>query len=233
MSSMPALMETRQQQSSLPKLPSELAIQITGRLAAISEWPMDDLHALWVTYRRMRRVCRDPKVSRRISVERLADGMAWDDPNSYDTLLPYLAQVGNLEASFITGMHVVFCGPMITPMPLNKNLEHAGAGGHKVMAYVAIVLLYMANGGAGVNDTAKHYMRQAVAMEESVLLAQAGGGGTMLMLRDCFKCRQVATNVIWRGRWCRPLLHVASAPTRANLPCAVENYGAHPQWGRP
>jgi hypothetical protein len=31
---------------------------------------------------------------------------------------------------------------------------------------VAAFLLYMANGGADIDDTARQYMRQAVAMEE-------------------------------------------------------------------
>jgi hypothetical protein len=58
-------------------------------------------------------------------------------------------------------------GPVITTLPvLDENLARVAAGGHKVAAYVAAVLLYMANGGAGIDDTARQYMRQAVAMEE-------------------------------------------------------------------
>jgi hypothetical protein len=86
--------------------------------------------------------------------------MAWDNPNGYHTLLLHLAQVGNREACFITGMHVVFCEPMMTPLPvLNENHERAATGAHKVAAYVATVLLYMANGGTGIDDTARQYMR--------------------------------------------------------------------------
>ncbi|RLN00311.1 hypothetical protein C2845_PM06G28460 [Panicum miliaceum] len=70
--------------------------------------PMDELRAIPATCRFMRRVCRDTEVGRRISVERLADDMAWDDPDGYHTVLPRLAQVSNREACFITGMHVVF-----------------------------------------------------------------------------------------------------------------------------
>jgi hypothetical protein len=157
--------------------------------------------------------------------------MAWDDTDGYTTILPRLAQVGKREACFITGMHVVFRGPMITPLPvLDKNLERAAAGVHKVAAYVAAVLLYMANGGTNIDNTARQYMKQAVAVEESVAAA-AGGGGTML--RECFKCRWRAVNVIWRGRWRRPLKRVAPASTLADVPCAGENCGAFVclEWG--
>ncbi|RLN11258.1 hypothetical protein C2845_PM09G09910 [Panicum miliaceum] len=179
-------------------LPPDVAVKIAGHLAATSERPMDHLRALWVTCCFMRRVCSNPEVGRRISAERLSDDMYLYDPIGYFTLLPHLAQVYNPEACFIVGMHVVFRGLLITPLPvLNENLKRAAAGGHKVAAYVAAILLYLANGVANVDDTAKQFMRQAVAVEESVLVAPAGGGGTMLMFRDCFiKCRRVAANVI-------------------------------------
>jgi hypothetical protein len=117
---------------------------------------MDELCALRVTYCFMRHVCCDPEVGLRISVERLADNMAWYDPDGYAALLGRLAQVGNPEVCFITGMHVVFRGPSIRPLPvLDENLERATRGSHKVAAYVSAVLLYMANGGIAIDDTAR------------------------------------------------------------------------------
>ncbi|RLM79493.1 hypothetical protein C2845_PM12G13350 [Panicum miliaceum] len=217
MSSTPAL---------IADLPTEVAIQIAGHLAAASVRPMDEPRALWGTYCFMRRMCRDPEVSQCILVERLADDMAWYDPDGYAALLGRLALVGNPEACFITGMHVVFRGPLIRPLPLlDENLERAARGSHKVVAYVATVLLYMANGSAGISDTARQYMTQAVAVEESVA-APAGSGGTMLSNEQCYKGRRRAVDVIWRGRWRWPLKHVAPAPMRAYLPCASENCGA-------
>ena len=153
-------MVARQCKLSLADLPADLAVQMTGHLAATSVCLMDDLHILWVTCYFMRSVCRNTEVSLRIFVERLFDNMVWDNPDGYHTLLPCLAQVDNLEACFITGMHVVFYGPVITPLPfLDENLELNVAGGHKVAAFVAVILLYMANSGAGVNDNARQYMR--------------------------------------------------------------------------
>lgn len=64
-------------------------------------------------------------------------------------------------------MSAVFPGPVFTPLGLvlDTNLKCAIAGGHKAAAYVAAVLLYMTNGSAGIDDTARQYMRQ-VAMGE-------------------------------------------------------------------
>ncbi|RLN11310.1 hypothetical protein C2845_PM09G12970 [Panicum miliaceum] len=135
---------------------------------------MDHLRTLWVTCRFMRCVCSNPEVCRHISVEQLSDDMYLYDPIGYFTLLPRLAQVCNPEACLIIGMHVVFRGPLITALPvLNENLERAAAGGHKVAAYVAAILLYLANGGTSIDDTTKQYMRQAMAVEESIQVAPA------------------------------------------------------------
>ena len=58
-------------------------------------------------------------------------------------------------------MRAVFPGTVFTaPGPvLDENLFCATAGGHQGAAYVAAVLLHMANGGAGRDTTARHYMR--------------------------------------------------------------------------
>ena len=66
---------------------------------------------------------------------------------------------------------------------LDENLEHAAAGGHKAAAYVAAILLYMANGGAGIDATARQYMRQAAMGEEDSVAAPEGGGVTMWLDR--------------------------------------------------
>ena len=69
-----------------------------------------------------------------------------------------------MEACFIIGMIVVLRYPLLRPLPvIDKNLERAARGGHKVVAYVAAILLYMANGGTSVDNTARQYMRQVVS----------------------------------------------------------------------
>jgi len=132
---------------------------------------MEDLRTLRVTYRFMLHVCLTTQVGRRIAVEWVSNDIAWHNTNEYQTLLHRVAKVGNLEACFISGMHLVFRGPMFTaPGPvLDENLKHAITGSHKVAANVAAVLLYMANGGVDVDDTARQYMRQvAMGMKEIV-----------------------------------------------------------------
>ena len=66
---------------------------------------------------------------------------------------------------------------------LDENLEHAAAGGHKAVAYVAAVRLYMANGSTDIDTTARQYMRQAAMGMEDSVAAPEGGGGTMLLDR--------------------------------------------------
>ncbi|RLN27680.1 hypothetical protein C2845_PM05G19480 [Panicum miliaceum] len=220
-------MAARQPRLSLADLPTDVAIQIMGNLAATSERPMDDLLALRVTCRRMHLMCRNPKVGRRINVTGLND-MAWHTPDAYHTFVPRLAQLGNLEANFIHGVNVIFRGPVITPLAvLDENLERATAGGHEVAAYVSTILLYMANGGAGVDATARQYMRQAIMVVDNICTRPVGVRDDMF--RECFRIRQSAAHVVWR-RWRRRSIRVAPAPPRANLPCAGEDYGVALEW---
>ena len=87
--------------------------------------------------------------------------MCWYVHDVYLTLLPRLAQVGNLEACFVVGMSAILRYPLLRPLPvIDKNLERAALGGHKAAAYVAAILLYMANGGTSVDNTARQYMSQ-------------------------------------------------------------------------
>ncbi|RLN43017.1 hypothetical protein C2845_PM01G45860 [Panicum miliaceum] len=149
----------RRHRSSLAELPIDLAIKIAGRLAATSEWPMDDLCALWATCHRKLRVCGEPEVGQRIALMRFADDMSWDDPVGYATLVGHLTNVGNPEACFITGMEVTFHkGTPLAPV-CTVELQRAAEFGHNRAAYVATILLYRANDGAVSNDAARRYMR--------------------------------------------------------------------------
>ncbi|KAG2561497.1 hypothetical protein PVAP13_8KG040300 [Panicum virgatum] len=154
--------------SSLADLRTELAIRIAVHITATLVRPMEDLHSLRATCHFMCYVCSDPEVGRLISVERFYKLYRYIVPDGYLTLLPRLAQVGNLEACFIAGMIVILRYPLLRPLSvIDKNLERAARGGHKAAAYVAAVLLFMANGGTGMDNTARQYMRQAVG-DESV-----------------------------------------------------------------
>ena len=124
--------------SSLADLPIELAIRIMGSVAATSVQPMVDLRSLWATYQFMHRVCSDLEVVRLISIERFYK-MCWYVHDVYLTLLPRLAQVGNLEACFVIGMISILCYPLLRPLlVIDKYPERAAHGGHKAAAYVAV-----------------------------------------------------------------------------------------------
>ena len=73
---------------------------------------MEDLRSLRATCHFMRRVCSDPEVGRLISVERFYRLYCYVVPDGYLTLLPRLAQVGNLEACFVVGMIAVLRYPL-------------------------------------------------------------------------------------------------------------------------
>ena len=150
----------RRHPSSLADLPTELAIRIAGNIAATSVQPMEDLRSLRATCHFMHRVCSDLEVGWLISVEWFYK-MYWYVHDGYLTLLNRLAQVGNLEACFVVGMIAFLHYPLLRPLPvIDKNLKRAARGGHKVAAYVPAVLLYMANGGAGVDNTARQYIHE-------------------------------------------------------------------------
>ena len=154
---------------------------------------MEDLCALWGTCLFMRRMCRNPEVGRRINLGRVSSSNnRWSQHGiAYQALLHRMTNIGNPQACFITGMRAVFPGAVFTaPGPvLDENLQRATAGGHKAVAYVAAILLYMANGGTGIDATARQYMRQAAMGEEDSVAAPKGGGRTMWL--DRLYCRIV------------------------------------------
>ena len=93
----------RRRPSSLGDLPTELAIQIEGRVATTSVRPKEDLRSLRVTCHFMGRVCCDAEVGWLTFVEWFYQMYQYYH-DGYLTLLPRLAQVGNLEACFVVGM---------------------------------------------------------------------------------------------------------------------------------
>jgi len=160
-------------------------------------------------------VCSDPNVGRLISVEQFYKLYRYIVPDGYLTLLPRLAQVGNLEASFVVGMIAILRYPLLRLLSvIDKNLERAARGGHKATAYVAAVLLYMANGGIGVDNTARQYMRQAVGDKP---VKAPWGSAKMLSNEECYQIREKVT-------WMRFLLWMRRKavvlPIRADVdPC--------------
>ena len=54
----------------------------------------------------------------------------------------------------------------------------------------------MSNGGAGIDNTARHYIRQAMGKESAV--APAGSSGTIMLSNvKCYQIHQRIVLVIW------------------------------------
>jgi hypothetical protein len=150
-------------------LPTELQIVIVGHLAATSEQPMDDLRSLWATCSSMRRICGDPAVDRRVALDQVT---RVNVHVNYFSLLANLTQVGNPEACFLTGIQTVFMEKH-SPRPCLDDLARAADGGHSLAACLVALLLYRHNGDAGIDDTARRYLRQVEGEEESRAAAAA------------------------------------------------------------
>ena len=147
----------RRRRSWLGDLPFDVLVQIAGNVTVTSWSPMEDLRALRGTCRFMRRLCRNPEVGRHINLGRVSSTNRWRNTIAYKALVQSLTNIGNPQECFITGMCAVFPGPVFTaPGPvLDENLEPAAVDGHNTAAYVAAILLYMANGSASIDATAR------------------------------------------------------------------------------
>ena len=100
---------------------------------------MEDLRSLRATCHFMHHVCSDREVDQLIFVEWFYKLYRYVVPDGYLTLLPRLAQVGNLEAYFVIGMISILCYPLLRPLlVIDKYPERAAHGGHKAAAYVAV-----------------------------------------------------------------------------------------------
>jgi hypothetical protein len=141
-------MSSRQLPLSLVVLPTEVNIDIISHLAATSKRAMDDFRSLRATCREMRRVCNNAAVGWRVALERFAVELQWNDRKGYDALLDFLTRIRNPEACLLSGMDILF-GENYTSRSSIAKLEEAAQAGHNVAAYIAAMVLYRANGGAG------------------------------------------------------------------------------------
>ena len=80
----------------------------------------------------MRRLCRNPKVGRRINLGWVSSSNKWRSTKAYQALLHRLTNIGNLQACIKTGMRAIFPGLVFTALGpvLDENLLRATAGGH-------------------------------------------------------------------------------------------------------
>ena len=162
----------RRRPSSLVDLPTELAIRIAGNIAATSVQPMEVLRSLRATCHFMCCVCSDLEVGRLISVERFYRLYRYVVPDGYLTLLPRLAQVGNMEACFVIGMISILCYPLLRPLlVIDKYPERAAHGGHKAAAYVAVGRRQNAEQRGVLLDPREGHVAEILPLDE-----EKGGG---------------------------------------------------------
>jgi hypothetical protein len=162
----------------------------------------------------MRRVCSHDDIGRRLSIEGIRDEISWVwNPTAYKAFLAMQTGLGHPEACFLSGIKAFF----IEHRGYN-DLRHASEGGHDAAVYLYAILLYIDNGGAAADDTAKGYMRRV-----------AGGGSTTsrwLSNEECLPLCESTALVIHSSTWCiwdEPLS--PPAQVRGDLPCAGTGSG--------
>ena len=131
-----------------------------------------------------------------------------------------MAQVGNLEACFLTGIQTIFMEKH-SPQPCLDDLARAADGGHNQAAYLVTLLLYRHNGDAGDDDTARQYIRWVEGEEVSWAAAVDGGGGPTsrwLSNKGCVLCHCPAIKVIYNTTWAQLSLPPPVA-VHGDLPC--------------
>jgi len=86
-----------------------------------------------------------------------------------------------------------------------NDLARAAVGGHNLVAYLVVILLYRHNGDASDDDTVRRYMRWVEGEEESWAVAAGGGSRAMsrwLHNKGYVLChREATTEVIYEMRW--------------------------------
>jgi hypothetical protein len=138
----------------------------------------------------MRRMYGHSDVGRCLSIEGIRDEISWVwNPTSYKAFLAMLADLGNPEACFLSGIKAFF----IKHRGYN-DLRCAAEGGHYAAAYLYAILLYRDNGGAAADDTTKGYMRRVV-----------GGSSTTssrwLSNEGCLPLRDKAAHALYYSTW--------------------------------
>uniref|UniRef100_K3YE46 Uncharacterized protein n=1 Tax=Setaria italica TaxID=4555 RepID=K3YE46_SETIT len=176
-------MAANKQQTSLETLPTELLTVIAIHLVATSDQPMEDLGSLRATCTVIRRV--------------------------YYSLLRLLLDVGNSEASLLTGIPDFFGGYQ----PSLDQLSRAAVAGLNVVADLYTLMLYRNVGGAAADDMAKMYIRRLEGEEGTA----TSSSPKMLHNHVCRECREDAMYLVVRILWNNVALLLA--PGRGEFPC--------------
>ena len=80
-----------------------------------------------------------------------------------------LANMGNLEAYILTGLHPIFVKARRSLMPPIERLEHSTKAGHKLGMNVFTLVLYRPNTGGGNDDIAQCLLRELEGADKAGL----------------------------------------------------------------
>uniref|UniRef100_K3ZLR1 F-box domain-containing protein n=1 Tax=Setaria italica TaxID=4555 RepID=K3ZLR1_SETIT len=204
-------MAANRQQPSLETLPTKLLTVIAIHLATTSDQIMEDLGKLRVTCTVMRRVCGQRAIGRRVALLRCWEEMQWNQPGRYYSLIRLLLDVGNPEASLLTGILDFFRGYQ----PSLDQLSCVAAGGLNVAVYLYALMLYRNAGGSATADMAKMYIRRLEGEEGTA----ASGSISPKILHNfiCRECREDVVYLVVRILWNNVAL--PPAPGRGEFPC--------------
>lgn len=215
--------------SRLLELPTELTIDIVSRVAAQSEDAIVDLRNLRATCKAMCVVGGAATVGRRLALKRVLRRRFYLGHEYRTALVNTLANVGNPEALFQSGLRRAVLGNtrgVITPCL--DQLRRAAEAGHKESMYALSLFLYRPNSGEADDDEARRLLRLVEAPQE---------GATVLpwINLTCTKRRSRIIASTWHY-----LLTDANAiavspvpapvPRHDDLQCAGRGCGDHAGW---
>uniref|UniRef100_A0A0D3G923 At2g35280-like TPR domain-containing protein n=1 Tax=Oryza barthii TaxID=65489 RepID=A0A0D3G923_9ORYZ len=153
-------------------------VHIACLVAATSSESITDLLSLHAMY--------EGDVGRHVPLER-PNNMKWMENERYLTVVNHL-----VSASFIIGVTLVF-----THQDMKQGLlflNKAATSGHKMAAYVLILLLYKSN-------EAHATRKKCISQVEGDSDKAATGVGVKRTNRECQRCRKITEDVIQEATW--------------------------------
>jgi hypothetical protein len=135
------------------ELPTELTIDIVSRITMQPEDAIVDLRNLRATCKAMCMVGGAATVGQRLALKRVLRRRFYLGPEYRVALINTLANVGNLEAFFQSGLHCAVLGNTHgVIMPCLDQLRCAAEVGHKESMYALSLFLYRPNSGKAAAD---------------------------------------------------------------------------------
>jgi hypothetical protein len=211
-----------EESSRLVELPTELTINIVSYVAAQSEDAIVDLRNLRATCKVMCVVGGAATVERHLALKRVLRRRFYLIPEYRVALINTLANAGNPEAFFQSGLrHAVLGNTHGVIMSCLDQLRHAAEAGHKESMYFLSLFLDRPNSSEANDDNVRRLLRLVEGPQE---------GATTLPWKNltCIKCRSRIIASTWDYRQtCVIVVSLVSAPVprHDDLQCAGRECG--------